>query len=55
MGMFAMYTLLLLVAAAWFYVMRADVRERHVVMFVIDLMVPPLGIARGFLKYFGVI
>ena len=55
MGMFAMYSLLLLVAAAWFYVIRADVRERRVVMFVIDLMVPPLGIVRGFLKYFGVI
>jgi hypothetical protein len=55
MALLAGYTVLLGAAAAWFYIIWVDVRERRVAMFVVDLMVPPLGILRGFLKYVGLI
>ena len=55
MGMLAAYTLSLSMAAAWFYSIWTDVRQKSVPMFAVDFFLPPLGILRGLLKYFGLI
>lgn len=55
MGMLASYTLSLGLAAAWFYTIWTDVRQKSVLMFAVDFFLPPLGILRGFLKYVGLI
>lgn len=55
LGMLAAYTLSLSMAAAWFYSIWMDVRHKSVPMFAVDFFLPPLGILRGLLKYFGLI
>jgi len=55
MIMLAAYTLSLGMAAAWFYSIWDDVRYKRFLMLAVDFLLPPLGILRGLLKYFGLL
>jgi hypothetical protein len=55
MIMLAAYTLSLGMAAAWFYSIWDDIRYKRFLMFAFDFFLPPLGILRGLLKYFGLL